>query len=122
MAFKRVGSTAGRLQRETHRTLDACALAALTAIRDQQERLKQFSMSVQSGARKVAWLWVEKRWDETPGEFAFGQLLDLARPIAKYWWRGHPRQVTVRAVGGDFLMRSTVVGGFRRSRCQARFR
>ena len=88
MAFKRVGSTAGRYHRETHRTLDACALAALTAIRDQQERLKQFSMSVQSGARKVAWLWVEKRWDETPGEFAFGQLLDLARPIAKYWWRG----------------------------------
>lgn len=40
------------------------------------------------GFCQTAWLVIERAWDETPLSVNFGKLADLARPIARYWWRG----------------------------------
>jgi hypothetical protein len=90
VAFARLGNTTTKRTRITSRTLDACA-AVSVAFQDRQEQnLNVFRLGLATKAAKTTWIWLERAWDETPVNVRFGTLLDLARPVAQYWWRDGP--------------------------------
>jgi hypothetical protein len=84
-ALRRIGTTHGKLQRLSHRGLDALACVALALARYQEDHVKQFLLSLVSGVVKPSYIWIQRSWDETPVNAKFGLCTDLARPIARYW-------------------------------------
>jgi hypothetical protein len=100
LAFGRLGGTTSKKTRVSSRSLDACALVSHAFEDRQEEEVRKMSMTLEVREERSPWTWVARRWDETPIEVRFDALLDLARPLATYWWRdpeAQPAQVQAQA-------------------------
>lgn len=87
LAFSRLGSTTSKKTRLSSRSLDATGLVSYALVDRQEQDLVKLRMSTALGLDRPAFVWVQRRWDETPINVRFGLLLDMCRPIATYWWR-----------------------------------
>jgi hypothetical protein len=86
-AFQRLGSITSNIFRKTSRVVDACGGSVLAVFHAQTRNLRTLRYMMQTRVVRPPWLWIERRWDETPVHVNFGKMKDLAQPIAKYWWK-----------------------------------
>ncbi len=93
-AFVRLGTSENYRTRKHHRPLAAPAAVALTHQTHLRQKCGALQLQMQCGwptsdgnTHKLQWLWYERRWDETLVNVRYGLLVDIARPLARYWWK-----------------------------------